>query len=192
MQVKNEIEVWDLFVRFFHWALAGGFLVAYLTEDELLGLHVWAGYLALSLVLLRVVWGFVGTERARFRDFVFGPKQVLDYLQQVLRFDAPRHLGHNPAGGAMIVALLLGIAVTGLSGLVLYGAETGSGWLGSLSAALGVVGERGAEAFEDLHEVLANLTLALVVIHLAGVLFESLLHRENLVRAMFTGRKSVR
>ncbi len=192
MQAKNEIEVWDLFVRFFHWALAGGFLIAYLTEDELLGLHVWAGYLALSLVLLRVVWGFVGTERARFRDFIFGPAQILDYLRRVVSLDAPRHLGHNPAGGAMILALLLGIAVTGLSGLVLYGAETGSGWLGSLSAALGVVGERGAEAFEDLHEVLANLTLALVVIHLAGVLFESLLHRENLVRAMFTGRKSVR
>lgn len=192
MQADKEVEIWDLFVRVFHWGLAGGFFVAYLTEDEFLGLHIWAGYLALSLVLLRVVWGLVGSERARFGDFVRGPVEVLNYLKQVVRSRAPRYLGHNPAGGAMVLALMLGVAATGLSGLVLYGAETGSGLPGALSAGLGIVGERGAEMTEEVHEFFANLTLFLVLIHVAGVLFESLVHRENLVRAMLTGRKSVR
>jgi cytochrome b len=192
MRTTDEVLVWDLFVRVFHWLLAGGFLVAFVTEDELLGPHVWAGYLTLSLVLLRVVWGFVGTERARFRDFVFGPSRVIAYLKQVVRLEAPRYLGHNPAGGAMILALLLGVGLTGLSGLLLYGAESGGGLLGDVASMLGVAGERGAEALEAVHEAFANLTLALVFVHLAGVLVESLLHRENLVRAMFTGRKSAK
>jgi len=189
MQSQHEVKVWDLFVRLFHWGLAGGFLVAYLSEDELMGVHVWAGYLALSLVLLRLVWGFVGTPRARFADFVYSPVQIIDYLKQVARSKVPRYLGHNPAGGAMVVALMLGVAATGLSGLVLYGAETGTSALGALATGLGVVGEAGAEAFEEVHEFFANLTLFLIGLHLAGVLFESLAHRENLVRAMFTGRK---
>jgi len=192
MQTQYEVKVWDLFVRVFHWSLASGFIIAYLSEDEFLGLHLWAGYLSLSLVLLRTVWGFIGSEGARFSDFVYRPRQILNYLKQVVDFTAPRHLGHNPAGGAMTVALMLGITATGLSGLLLYGAETGAGPAGTLSAALGVVGERDAEAFEDVHEFFANLTLFLVLIHLAGVLFDSLLHRENLVQAMFTGRKSLK
>ena len=192
MQSQNQVKVWDPFVRLFHWGLTAGFFIAYLTEDELLGPHIWAGYLALALVLLRLAWGFVGSPMARFSDFVYGPAQILDYLKQVASFTAPRYLGHNPAGGAMIVALLMGVMATGLTGLVLHGAETGTGWLGALAGGLGVAGEAGAEALEEVHEFFANLTLFLVGIHLAGVLYESFVYRENLVQSMFTGRKPVR
>ncbi len=191
MEPAGEIKVWDLFVRVFHWMLVVGFFTAYLTEDEMLGLHVWAGYLVCSLVVLRIVWGVLGSAHARFRDFVYGPGEVVRYLKRVVRFRAPRHMGHNPAGGAMIVLLLLSLAVISLSGIVLYGAETQTGLLGEIAAALGVTGEQGAEALEELHEFFAHLTLVLVFIHVSGVLFESLLHGENLVRSMFTGRKRV-
>ena len=189
MEKTGEIKVWDLFVRVFHWMLVVGFFTAYLIEDEMLGLHVWAGYLVFSLVVLRIVWGVLGSAHARFGDFVYGPNEVVRYVKQVITLRAPRHIGHNPAGGAMIVLLLMSLVMISLSGMVLYGAETQTGLLGEIAAALGVTGEESAEALEEVHEFFANLTLALVVIHVSGVLFESLLHGENLVRSMFTGRK---
>ncbi len=189
MQRTGEIKVWDLFVRVFHWTLVVGFCTAYLAEDEMLGLHVWSGYLVFGLVLLRIVWGMVGSAHARFGDFVYGPGEVVRYVKQVITFNAPRHVGHNPAGGAMIVLLLLNLILISLSGMLLYGAENQAGLLGDFAEALGVAGERGAEALEEVHEFFANLTLLLVVIHVSGVLFDSLLHGENLVRSMFTGRK---
>jgi cytochrome b len=189
METENEVTVWDGFVRLFHWTLVAAFAVAYLSEEERLGLHVWAGYLVFSLVLLRLVWGFIGSERARFRDFVFGPGQVLGYLKGLTTRRAPRYVGHNPAGGAMIVALLVALLATTALGMLMFGAHEGSGPLGALAAALGLVGEQAAESLEPLHEFFANLTVVLVVVHVAGVAFGSLLHRENLVRAMVTGRK---
>ena len=189
MENASEIRVWDLFVRVFHWMLVVGFFTAYLTEDEMLGLHVWAGYLVFSLVVLRIVWGVLGSTHARFGDFVYGPGQVVRYVKQVITFRAPRHIGHNPAGGAMIVLLLMSLVMISLSGMLLFGAENQTGLLGDVAAAFCVTGEQGAEALEEVHEFFANLTLVLVVIHVGGVLFESLLHGENLVRSMFTGRK---
>ncbi len=189
MEKAGEIKVWDLFVRVFHWMLVVGFFTAYLTEDEMLGLHVWAGYLVFSLVVLRIAWGVLGSAHARFGDFVYGPGQVLRYVKQVITFRAPRHIGHNPAGGAMIVLLLMSLVMISLSGMLLFGAENQTGLLGDVAAAVGVTGEQGAEALEEVHEFFAHLTLVFVVIHVSGVLFESLLHGENLVRSMFTGRK---
>lgn len=189
MEKAGDIKVWDLFVRVFHWTLVVGFFTAYLIEDEMLGLHVWAGYLIFSLVVLRIVWGLLGSAHARFGDFVHGPGEVFRYVKQVITLRAPRHIGHNPAGGAMIVLLLMSLVLISLSGMVLYGAETQTGLLGDIAATLGVTGEQGAEALEEVHEFFANLTLVLVVIHVSGVLFESLLHGENLVRSMLTGRK---
>jgi cytochrome b len=180
------VRVWDPLVRVFHWSLAAAFAIAFIVEDELLGAHVWAGYLALGLVAFRLVWGLVGTRHARFRDFVRGPSAVLAYLGDVLSLRAPRYLGHNPAGGAMIVLLLVCVAGTGLSGLALYGAEEASGPLaGSMSG----LPEHFGHLLEEVHEALANLTLGLVVLHVVGVLVSSLLHRENLIGAMITGRK---
>jgi cytochrome b len=180
------VRVWDPLVRGFHWSLVAAFTTAFVVEDSLLGVHVWAGYLALGLVLVRIAWGFIGTRHARFSDFVCKPRRVIGYIRDAVRLRAARYLGHNPAGGAMVLVLLALVASTGISGLALYGAQELSGPLAALMSGLPpAVGHR----LEELHEVLANLTLALIVLHVAGVLFSSLAHHENLALAMLTGRK---
>src|SRR4051794_20514965 len=116
MQMR-EVLIWDPFVRLVHWILAATVLIDWAT-DEPRWMHVWLGYAALFLVAMRLVWGFVGSEHARFVNFVAGPKMVFDYLAGLVRFSSPRYLGHSPAGGAMIIALMLMIAVTTVTGLV--------------------------------------------------------------------------
>lgn len=167
-----RVRVWDPLVRTFHWTLAAAFAIAFIVEDELLGLHVWVGYLALSLIAIRLVWGVIGTRHARFTDFVRGPRQIIAYLKDALAFRAPRYLGHNPAGGAMVIALLLSVAATGLTGMALNDAQA-----------------LGGEEFEEIHEFFAYLSLGLIIAHVAGVLFSSLSHQENLIGAMITGHK---
>jgi cytochrome b len=209
----GSIQVWDPFVRIFHWTLAVGFFVAYLSEDVEL-LHVWAGYLVGALILARIVWGFIGPQHARFSDFAFPLKAVLAYLVDLVRFKAIRHIGHSPAGAAMVWALLAGVLAIVGSGLVLYAIEENAGPLAGFVSTDEVsdeatpfalispaqadddeheYGERsregGEEFWEDLHEVLANLVLVLVFLHIAGVVFASVVMRENLPRSMVTGRK---
>jgi cytochrome b len=168
-------RVWDPFVRAFHWSLVGLFIVAFVTGAEVEWLHFAVGYAIAALVALRVAWGFVGPRHARFRDFVRPPREVLAYLRDAVRLRAPRHLGHNPAGGAMVIAmlgLLVGISVTG------FMMTTDAFW--------------GAQWVEELHEGLVNTMLILIALHVAGVLLSSFEHGENLIRAMFTGRKPAR
>lgn len=185
MRNDDEVKVWDPLVRVFHWTLVTAFTVAFLTEDEWLDLHVLAGYTVLGLVGLRLVWGLIGTRHARFGDFVRGPSIVLAYVGDVIRGRARRYLGHNPAGGAMIVALLAFLTLTSLTGLFAYGASELAGpFAGAFDS------PRWVDPLEELHEVLANLTLVLAGVHVAGVVASSLLHRENLVRAMVTGTKA--
>lgn len=186
MKHKQSIKVWDPLVRLFHWLLVTAFVVAYVTEDDFMRLHVWAGYLLIGLLVFRVLWGLVGSGHARFSDFVYPPREVLRFLKETLFFRAKRYLGHNPAGGAMIIALLLSLTMTSLTGLLTYGVEEAAG---PLAPWVGGTGEAWGEAFEETHEFFANFTLLLVFIHVVGVLVESALHRENLVRAMFTGYK---
>jgi len=184
--VDQRIRVWDPLVRIFHWTLMAAFATAFIVEDDILDLHVWAGYLVLTLIAVRLVWGIVGTSHARFTDFVRGPRTVLVYLGDALRRRAPRYLGHNPAGGAMVVALLIIVSATGLSGLALYGAQE---FAGPLAGLMSDVSNHTAHRLEDVHAFCANFMLAMVIAHLAGVLFSSLEHRENLIGAMFTGYK---
>jgi len=180
------LSIWDPLLRLFHWSLAAGFAVAFLTEDDLLNLHVWAGYLVLGLIPLRILWGLVGPLHARWSDFVKEPAEIAAYLRDAAGFRAARHLGHNPAGGAMVVALLTSVAATGLSGLALYGAQELSGPLAPL---LNGLPAGWGHILEEVHEVLANLTLLFVILHLAGVALASLQHRENLAKSMITGLK---
>jgi cytochrome b len=197
----TEVPVWDPLVRLFHWTLFVSFCAAWFTEGELFeGLqdrlngewlqlvHIWAGYTIAGLLVFRVLWGFVGPRYARFSDFVYSPGIVLAYVRDVLTLRARRTLGHNPAGGAMIVALLLGLTATVVTGLALYGADKG---LGPLAAMLAESSDAAIDTIKEAHEVATNFTLLLVAGHLLGVVWETLLHRENLVRAMITGRKRV-
>lgn len=196
----NDIAIWDPLVRLFHWLLVFAFALSYfsqgepfenlrerlLTEETWQDLHVWSGYAIAALLLFRLAWGFMGPRYARFSDFVQGPRATLRYLRQVLTLRARRYLGHNPAGGAMIVILLLSLTVTVAAGLALYGADKG---LGPLAGALAGGGERMTHTVKEIHEFFANFTVILVIGHLIGVAWESGLHRENLAWAMITGRK---
>jgi len=131
-----QVRVWAPLVRVFHWSLAGGFALAFVTKDDLLGPHIWAGYLVLARVVFRLVWGFVGPRYARWADFVKEPGEITACLRAIASFRAERHLGHNPAGGAMVVALLLALVATGLSGLAVYGVQELSGPLAPLMRGL--------------------------------------------------------
>lgn len=170
--VSGTVRVWDPLVRLFHWSLVGAFALAYATAEEVQQVHEIAGYTIAALLALRIVWGFVGPQHARFADFVRPPGEVLRFLADSLRLKARRHIGHNPAGGAMVLALIAAIAGICVTG---YMMET--------------LAYRDAKWLEELHEVLANGTLALIFLHVAGVLLASFEHKENLVAAMFTGRK---
>jgi cytochrome b len=192
MQVM-EVRVWDPMVRAVHWLLAAVVIIDWFT-DEPLWMHTWLGYLALALVVLRMVWGFVGPEHARFVSFVRGPQLVFDYLAGLVRFSSKRYLGHSPAGGAMIVALLIMIAATAGTGMANLAADRGEGPLAGVIAKVErpprVPGQRRPPLLmKQVHETVANITIALVVLHVLGVALASFAHRENLVRAMITGRK---
>ncbi|MCC6467778.1 MAG: cytochrome b/b6 domain-containing protein [Alphaproteobacteria bacterium] len=166
------VRVWDPFVRTFHWTTAGLFVLAYATGDRVEWLHLLAGYSIAALVALRTVWGLVGPRHARFSDFVRHPRTVRAYLSDMMRLHARRHLGHNPAGGAMTVALLAMLASIAVTGHLM---TTDAFW--------------DSEWMEELHAFLAHAVLGLIALHLLGVAFASLAHRENLVRAMITGCK---
>jgi len=213
-----EAVIWDPLVRIGHWLLVVAFAVAYVTEGEPEIVHTWAGYVIAAWVLWRVAWGLVGPRHARFSDFVYRPRAVFGYLADLVRFRARRYLSHSPAGGAMVVALLLVLAATTTTGMITLAVREGEGPLAPFfdAPALASTGAavdrtvralspiRAARADEDgpgettrkpgreikeLHELLANLSLILVLAHIAGVALASLAHRENLPRAMWTGRK---
>ena len=181
--VQDQIYVWDPLVRIFHWSLVVGFTVAYLTEDDMLTVHVWAGYAVGVLIVARIVWGLIGSRHARFSDFIYDPVTTLRYLRDLVFFRAERHLGHSPGGGAMVVLLLSFLTATVVTGLVVYGGEQQAGPLA------GMFRKDTGESMEEIHEVIANITLALIIAHIAAVILASFVHRENLVRAMVTGYK---
>jgi cytochrome b len=202
---SERVRVWDLFVRFFHWAVVAGFFIAYFTEDDFLTLHVWAGYTVGVLVVMRILWGFVGPKHARFTDFACGPVKAARYVFDLLTFRAKRYVGHSPAGGLMVLVLLGGLGLTVWSGLELYAIEENAGPLASLTWTTSIQAARadddkheskqkknnGDEFWKDIHEAFANVMLFLIVLHVAGVVLAGLVHRENLVRSMINGYKRV-
>jgi cytochrome b len=171
----SAIKVWDPFVRWFHCLLAILFAAAWYTGGIWDDPHLFTGYGVAVLVLARIVWGFAGSQYARFNDFVYGPRTILRYLADALRMRAPRYLGHNPAGGAMVVTLLVTLVVLCTTGIMM-----------TMDAFWGV------QWVDDLHQTASDFSLILVGLHVAGVILASLEHHENLILAMITGWKRTR
>lgn len=212
--MKQKIYVWDPVVRIFHWTLVITFTTAYFTGGEKTLVHQYAGYIVFGLLAMRVLWGFVGTRHARFSDFVRPPRQAIEYLKGLASGKLKDYVGHNPAGGWMVIALLVSLSFTGVTGLMVFGtkghgplapymvrfgkpARAASATGDSQPASVEAEGEHGhrehesvaEEVLEDVHDFLANFTLFLIGLHLAGVALSSYRHRQNLVRAMVTGYK---
>ncbi len=244
----NTVKVWDPIVRIGHWTLVIAFFTAYFTEDDFMTQHIWAGYVVTGVVLLRIIWGLIGTQHAKFKDFIYSPSAVLAYLKGLSQRKPQHYLGHNPAGGAMVIALLVSLLITTYSGLALYAVEKNAGPFASIygnstaaptnalisastnrnegaeseqnearehessenmqkpdsdKEGIGGTGyvadkgehesanEGGEEFWEGLHELFANFTLFLVILHVTGVILSSRIDKENLVKAMVTGNKDV-
>ena len=170
--VASQTKVWGPVVRLFHWTLALGCIANLTVLREVEPMHEVVGYVILGAIAIRILWGFVGSPHARFSDFVTGPRKLAAYLGSLLRGKAPRYVGHNPAGGLMMLALIALATICGATGVMM---EQDAFW--------------GVEWVEDVHETAANLILVLAILHVLAALFESWHHRENLIRAMITGRK---
>ncbi|HEX8989494.1 MAG TPA: cytochrome b/b6 domain-containing protein [Rhodocyclaceae bacterium] len=168
----KQILVWDAPTRLGHWLLAGAFATAWLTSESesWKNVHVAAGALMVAVALFRIFWGFVGSRHARFASFAYSPASALQYLRSLAARRPEHFTGHNPAGSYAIFLLLALTPIVGVSGWAAYN-------------------EIGGSMSEELHEGAATAMLLVVAIHLAGVAVGSLLHRENLPRAMVTGRK---
>lgn len=204
--MSNQVYVWDLFVRLFHWSLVVLFITSYVSGEEEHWIHVYSGYAIVILVSLRVMWGFVGSKHAKFKDFVSSPKIAIQYLKSMRAGNAERFLGHNPAGGMMVVALLATLVLATLSGMKLYAVEEGKGPLAQdvnliVSQAYAdsdydkhdehEEAEESAseELWEGIHKASTSLAITLVMLHVIGVFVSGRQHNEFLVKAMFTGRK---
>jgi len=218
MDNTQYIKVWDIAIRVFHWTLVGCYALAFISSENIPKLHVFFGYSVLFLVLFRILYGFVGTRYARFSEFLYPPAQIADYLKGLLIGRPKHYIGHNPAGGFMIVILLLSLLSLTLTGLKVYGVK-GHGPLAKHEISLMTNAfadsddqknndehdsrkrrsqknhraekNENDEFWEEVHATIAYFTLFFVLIHIMGVLVSSLVHRENLIMAMITGRKQL-
>jgi len=211
--MNNEIRVWDPLIRIFHWSLVLAFTIGFLTSEAERRLHIYAGYTVLGLIIFRVIWGLIGTRYARFSNFVNSPGSVVQYLKGLVARKPQHYIGHNPAGGWMVIAMLLCLFVISVSGLKLYAIEEGLGPLADNPPALVIINsvyaesdndggseyrqnkdsyaenEEAEEFWEAIHEVSSNFMLLLVFLHITGVLVSGRLENEHLVKAMITGKK---
>lgn len=171
-KVKQAILVWDMPVRVFHWLLVVCFAGAWLSSESerWAMIHYAFGYTACLLVLIRLVWGLIGTRYARFSQFLKSPKAVLEHFMAMLRGHPHHDVGHNPAGGLVMFVLMLLILLIGLTGYL------------SVKEFLG-------NFVSEAHGVVANLVLGLVIVHIIAAIGMSLIERQNLVRSMVTGKK---
>lgn len=171
----KRILVWDVPTRVFHWLLVLSFTGAYVTaeSERYRDIHVVLGYTVLALLAFRMLWGFFGTRYAQFRSFLFKPGEIIAYVLSLLKGKPAHYVGHNPAG-SVAIWLLLGLGISsGVTGIMAFQ-------------------DVGGDMVEELHEFASNAMLAVVLVHIAGVIVSSVMHRENLVRAMITGFKSAK
>lgn len=184
-QPLQTVKVWDLPTRLFHWTLVALMIAQWLTAEnsDTMNYHIWGGYAVLTLVLFRLIWGFVGSDTVRFRDFVRGPGAAIAYVQALLRGETPLYLGHNPMGGWSILAMLALLLVQAGTGLFANDDITVEGPL------YGWVSKSTSDWLTSVHQFNFNLLLAVIAVHIAAVLFYLFVKRENLVHPMLSGRK---
>ncbi|GGK70010.1 cytochrome b/b6 domain-containing protein [Amphritea balenae] len=202
--MHDKVYVWDKFVRLFHWSLVSFFVISYVTAEEFETLHAYSGYAIAVLTAARVVWGFFGTKYARFTDFVPSLSRVKVYVMELRSGKADRYFGHNPLGGLMVVAFILMLSLITFSGMKLYALEEGKGPLAN-APQIHLISPVYADSdeehdhdhdglgdggiWEEVHELSVNLMIMLIVLHIVGVLFSSIVHKESLISAMKTGYK---
>lgn len=206
MSKMKTVNVWDPLVRIGHWTLVIAFFTAYFTEGDFMTQHVWAGYTVTGVVFLRLIWGFVGGRYAKFNNFIYRPSTIFNYLKNLLARKPQHYIGHNPAGGLMVIALLFSLIATTVSGMKLYAIENNAGPFAAISQVQNInkpasikktdsnypiVNEEDEEFWEEIHEIFVNLTLLLVFLHISGIIASSIIDKEKLVKAMFTGKKEI-
>lgn len=183
------VKVWDLPVRLFHWSLVLGFTAAYVTaEFHVNFIHTWIGYFLCCLLLIRISWGFLGNQYARFSSFIFSKTETMGYVKSLVQGNPRHYLGHNPAGALMVFALLFLLTLIFLTGLVTLAVIDFEGPFLFLADYLG---DDASYAVRHLHAWLIDAALILIPLHLLGVVAGTIQHKENLVRAMITGKKKV-
>ena len=187
----RKIYVWDLPVRLFHWTLVVLMIVSYFTGragGDWMKFHFWSGYTILTLVIFRIAWGFVGSTTARFSNFLKGPAAGITHLREMFLPDGPREAGHNPVGGAMVIVLLFAVLAQAAAGL--FAADTLTAMTSGPLASL--VPDKTSEKFTDFHRFWVNVLIALAAVHILAAIVYLAWKRQNLIGAMFTGRKPER
>lgn len=183
----TQIRIWDGFIRFFHWSLVVGFATSFFSgEFDWMTVHVWTGYGLCGLLTARLIWGVIGSKYARFGSFIYSLSETRAYVRGMLQGKPPHYLGHNPLGALMVFALLGMCLLICLSGLLTLATLE---FEGPLVVVNRWFDDAMAYAVEDIHETLPLVTLALVGLHVAGVVIASRLHGENLIKSMMTGNK---
>jgi cytochrome b len=181
------VKVWDLPTRLFHWLLVCfvvvGVITGFITPEWWMGVHIWAGYGLVALVAFRLVWGLYGPEYSRIVSFLYPPRSTVEHLRGLVLLRPPHYVGHNPTGALMVFALMGVLIALVTTGLLVLGGEEKQGPLAA------VIGYTVGFAAKHVHRWLVLLLLALIACHIAGVVAESLLTHDNLVRAIITGWK---
>ena len=201
---NNSKPVWDIGIRLFHWSLVLVFIIAYLSGDDDSNIHVYSGYIILGLVTFRVIWGVIGSQHARFKDFIYSPAEIIAHAKGLFRGKVTAYRGHNPLGGLMTITLLFTLFLTVISGLIVYGEEgygpfsqSNTSYFISSANASNPDGNNDKDHtdsdeeawWEEIHEFFSNLMILLIVFHIVGVIISSKIENENLVKAMITGYK---
>jgi cytochrome b len=184
----NRVLVWDLPLRLFHWALVSLVLVSFVSAKvggNAMQIHLLSGYSVLALLLFRVLWGFLGSTHARFASFVRSPVAVIAYLSALKRNDAQQHLGHNPAGAWSVMLMLLALLAQVATGLFANDDISTEGPLAKL------VSKALSDRITGIHHLNLWLLSALIGLHLSAIAFYFFYKRENLVKPMLTGFKTV-
>jgi len=184
------VKVWDLPTRLFHWTLVAMVLIGYLTgyvfAENTMGVHLWAGYTTVFLLVFRLSWGLFGSEYSRLETFTFTPSHILEHMKELITLRPVKHyIGHNPTASIMVFGLLFVLATITLSGLMVLGGEENQGPLAG--AATYSVGDMAA----TVHSTFVLLLLAMIAAHVGGVIMEVKLTGEKLIKAMITGFKEI-